>query len=83
MTATKRYIRPATTPVLACDCPSPLLDGETDTALVTDVLGKVNAGARLLFAMYHHPQARELFASPLMTQGLMKAYMAAQKAWDL
>jgi hypothetical protein len=56
-------------------------DGDGDVA--ADICDKVNAGARLFFAMYHHPQAKELFSSPYMTTGLMKAYMAASKAWGL
>lgn len=83
MTATRRYVRPATTPILPGDLPGPILDVETDGHLATDIIGKANAGARLFFALYHHPQAKELFSSPLMSAGLLKAYMAAARAWDL
>lgn len=91
MAAIQKYTRPvgrytgppATTPICASDYPTPLLDADTDKVLANDVLDKVNAGARLLFAMHGHPHARELFASPLMTPGLLAAYMAASKAWGL
>lgn len=56
---------------------------DDDGAVDQDIIDKVNAGARLFFALYHHPQAREFFSSPYATTGLMKAYMAAQKAWGL
>jgi hypothetical protein len=83
MAATRRSVGrftgpPATTPVPASEYPALVLDADRE-----DVLDKVNAGARLVYAMHHHPQARELFASPLMTPSLLKAYLAAARAWDL
>lgn len=79
-------VSPATTPIRPGEGsypdPALFLDDE-DGAIAADICDKINAGARLLFALYHHPQAKELFASPYMTTGLMKAYMAAAKAWGL
>lgn len=56
---------------------------ELQKPLSEDAIEKLNAGAHLFFALYNHPHARELFSSPFMTSSLMKAYMAAQKAWGL
>jgi hypothetical protein len=74
---------PVTTPLSAANYPAPILDADTEPVLANDVLDKVNAGARLVFALYLHPQARELFASSLMTPALLKAYMACARAWGL
>lgn len=80
-----RSIQPATTPIRPGEgnYPDPKLFLDDDDHLEGDIVDKVNAGARLLFALYHHPQAKELFCSPYMTRGLLHAYMAAAKAWGL
>lgn len=61
------------------------LTSEQSAALASDVvtslMAKVDAGARLFFALYHHPQIRELFKSEFMTGGLTKAYTAASSAY--
>jgi hypothetical protein len=61
------------------------LTDEQSAALAHDVvvnlMAKVDAGARLFFAIYHHPQAKELFASEFMTHGFIKGYMAASAAY--
>ncbi|MDP8971202.1 MAG: hypothetical protein M3N52_12055 [Actinomycetota bacterium] len=44
-----------------------------------DMVRKVNAGTRLLFALYHSPP--ELFKHA--PQGLISAYIQAHKAWGL
>jgi hypothetical protein len=67
--------------VAKLEYPEPLL--AADRVVGEDVTAKVNAAARLVFAMYYHPQARELFASPLMTPTMLNAYMAAAKAWNI
>lgn len=86
MTRRPRSIQPATTPIRPGEgsYPDPLLFLEDDDDTVaTDICDKVNAGARLLYALYHHPQAKELFSSPYMTRSLLNAYMAAAKAWGV
>jgi hypothetical protein len=65
------------------DYPNPMLELADPDALSADTIDKVNAGARLTFAIFLHPQARELFASPLMTPQLRDAYIAAARAWGL
>jgi hypothetical protein len=86
MTRRPRNIQPAPTPIRpgegAYPEPTLFLDDD-DGHVAADICDKVNGGARLLFALYMHPQAKELFSSPYMTPGLMKAYMAAAKAWGL
>lgn len=82
MTAKKYTGPPVTTPIDPASYPDPLMSVD-EKPIGEDIVDKVNAGARLLFAMYHHPQAVELFSSPLMTNGLRKAYMAASKAWGI
>lgn len=48
-----------------------------------DITDKVNAGARLTYAMFLHPDAAALFASPFMTPALRAAYLSAARAWGL
>lgn len=85
MSATKQVKQysgpPVHTPLQPENWPDPILD--TDDNIQGDCIDKVNAGARLFFALYHHPQAKELFSSPYMTRGLLQAYMAASKAWGM
>jgi hypothetical protein len=81
-----RNITPATTPIRPGEgnYPDPTLFLDDDDGHIEgDIVDKVNAGARLLYAIYHHPHAKEFFASPYMTRGLLNAYMAAAKAWDI
>jgi len=46
-----------------------------------NLMAKADAGARLFFALYHRPQAAELFESEFMSKGLRMAYMAAAEAF--
>src|SRR2546430_850737 len=43
--------------------------------MVTSLMAKVDAGARLFFALYHHPQIVHLVGSHYWTRGMSKAYM--------
>lgn len=63
--------------------PDPLMMPTDEAAFAADAVDKANAGARLTYAIYMHPAARELFASPLMTPALRKAYLAAARLWGL
>lgn len=84
MTATRKYTgTPVTTPIRAADYPNPLDLTDAEIDVTADVIDKVNAGARLTYAIFLHPNARELFASPLMTPALRSAYLAAAKLWGL
>jgi hypothetical protein len=49
--------------------------------VVTNLMTKVDAGAQLFFALYHHPKVRELFGSEYMSNGLRKAYTAGERAY--
>ena len=49
--------------------------------MVTSLMAKVDAGARLFFALYHHPQIVHLIGSHYWTRGMSKAYMAAGDAY--
>lgn len=72
-------IRPGTGPY-----PDPLLFlADDDNRVQDNIVEKVNAGARLTYALYMHPNAKDLFASPYMTRSLLNAYMAAAKAWGI
>lgn len=52
--------------------------------LGTDAIEKINAGAQLIYALYHHPRAKDLFTNDeFMTQGLAGAYMRAQSAYGI
>lgn len=86
MTQRRRPVTPATTPITPGVGPYPdpltFLDDETGL-LADDITAKLNAGARLLYALYMHPQAAELMKSPYMTRSLTTAYMAACKAWGI
>lgn len=46
-----------------------------------NVIAKVDAGARLFYALYHHRDIVELIGSKHWTPGLNKAYLAAQNAY--
>lgn len=86
MTRRPPRIAPATTPIRPGEGAYPeqtvfLDDG--DGVIAADVCEKLNACARLVFALYMHPHANELFSSPYMTRSLLNAYMAAAKAWGL
>lgn len=86
MSRRPRSIQPATTPIRPGEgsYPDPTLFlDDDDGAIAVDVCDKLNAGARLLYALYMHPHAKELFSSPYMTRSLLNAYMAAAKAWGL
>lgn len=85
VTQRRNQVTPATTPIRpgVGSYPDVSFLDDGDGVLGQDVVDKLNAGARLFFALYHHPLAREFFASPYATTGLMKAYMAAQKAHGL
>ncbi|MBM0275106.1 hypothetical protein [Micromonospora tarensis] len=50
-------------------------------ALPADLMAKVDAGAQLYYAIYHHPRAKELLTSDFMTNGLRNAYIAAGEAY--
>lgn len=80
-----RRVKPASTPITPGQYGHPPIDFLEDEAsnerVVQDVIAKAEAGAALYFALYHHPRARDLFGSPLMTKSLLKAYMQAQKVW--
>jgi len=81
LTTTKKYAGPGVRTPL--NLPAPILGDETGGALADDMLDKLNAGARLVFAIFHHPNSRDLFASPLMTKSLREAYLAAAKLWGI
>lgn len=61
------------------------LTEEQAAALAADVganlVAKVDAGARLFFALYHHPHIVKMVGGEYWTGGLSKAYMAAQRAY--
>lgn len=80
-----RTVPPATTPIQpgVGHYPDPMTFLDDDEPLAQDIIDKLNAGARLTYALYMHPQAKELFSSPLMTRSLLNAYMAAAKSWGL
>lgn len=80
-----RSVERATTPIQPGVGSYPDLEFlEDDADIVSqDIINKLNTGSRLLYALYMHPQAKELFSSPYMTRGLLNAYMAASKAWGL
>lgn len=82
---TRKYTGPAvTTPLKPTEYPDPLmLLADTEPHVAADIVDKVNAGARLTYALYLHPQAKDLFSSPLMTPALRAAYLAAARAWGL
>jgi hypothetical protein len=46
-----------------------------------DLIAKADAGARLFYALYHHPRFMELFRSDFWSWGMSKAYMSAQGAF--
>lgn len=80
----KKYTGPAvTTPINRSDYPDPLMFLEPEPQVSADIVDKVNAGARLTYALFLHPQARDLWTSPLMTPALRSAYLAAAKVWGL
>lgn len=85
MTAVKKYTGPpVTTPLLPSDYPDPLMFlNDNEPQIAADVVDKVNAGARLTYALFLHPHAQQLWASPLMTPALRDAYLAAAKVWGL
>lgn len=61
-----------------------LTDGqavELSRDVAANLTAKVDAGARLFYALYHHPKAKELFGSEFMTMGLQKAYISARDAY--
>lgn len=84
MTQRRQRQEHATTPITpGAGYPDKTFLDDDEGPLAQDVIDKFNAGARLFFALYHHPQAREFFSSSYATPGLMKAYMLASKAWGL
>lgn len=49
--------------------------------VVTNLMAKVDAGARLFYAIYQHPKAKELLTGEFASLGFIKAYMSASDAF--
>lgn len=87
MSNRRRTVQPATTPIRPGEGSYPdmrvFLEETENETLAQDLIEKINASGLLVYALYSHPRAVDLFSSPLMTPALLKAYMAAAKAWGL
>lgn len=77
--------QPVVGPVEVADHVDPVAYSEYSTVLARDVAANVtakgDAGARLFFALYHHPRAADLFKSDFMSTGLMRAYTNAHRVF--
>ena len=71
------------TPVLGTEESISVADGE----LAANLIEKVDAGTQLIYALYHHPRAKELMVGAIgdvfWSNGLREAYMRAQSAYGI
>ncbi|WP_328344795.1 hypothetical protein [Micromonospora sp. NBC_00421] len=56
---------------------SPAAGPVAGDVLAADLIAKVNAGTRLFYAIYMHPDAKNLMKLALESRGFMEAYSAA------
>ena len=60
---------------------SPAAGPVAGDVLAADLIAKVNAGTRLFYAIYMHPNVRELMKVALDSRGFSEAYGAAHAAF--